>query len=143
MKDVLLDSENYEFSFDHRGFYHVYIKEGEEFSMDDYMKIHLHLASLDDAVMGPFLVEFGYGCSFSEGVKEITATSVKRKSTADALLIQSYAHNLVAEFFLKHHNPIRPVAKFYSKDEAIAWMLQFVEEEEEKIDYFKTSLKSK
>lgn len=125
MEGCYLSGDTFDLYLDKRGFYHLYIKPGEEFTMTDYIQIYKFLESDFHRKRAPFLIEFGYGCSFAEGIYEVVATGRNRFSTADAFLIETYAHNLIVKYYLKTQNPITPAHIFHSKDDALSWMAQY------------------
>lgn len=127
IKESSLRAKTFDVRFDSHGFYHIYLKPGGEITMDDFMKIAEFMIVEMDRKKAPFLIEFGYGCSFSEGVFEAMAQGASRHSLADAFLIQTYAHNLYVEYYIKNSNPTTPARIFRSKDAALSWMAQYKE----------------
>ena len=126
MKHTTLKENNFDFFLDKRGFYYLYVREGEDFVVEDVGKVIQYIQSLENPVRAPFLVELGYGCTFGEGVLEIFATLPNRFSTADALITDTFAHKLLAKFYMRHYQPPTPTAIFDTKDEAMAWLQPYL-----------------
>lgn len=126
MTDTVLKENNFDFFLDKRGFYYLYVREGEEYTVDDFQKVVQHIQFSCNALRAPFLVEFGYGCTFAEGVLETLTTRPNRFSTADALVINTYAHKLIAKFYMHQFQPSTPTDIFDTKDEAVAWLQTYL-----------------
>ncbi|NEN22929.1 hypothetical protein G3O08_05380 [Cryomorpha ignava] len=122
MKKQRLTDTNFEFHLDDRGFYYLRLKEGEEFNMKDIKNINLFILENRDSFQKPFLIEFGYGSTISDGVQEHLTNSANRFSTADAILISTYAHQLIAKFYIRHYKPTKPTKIFESIFEALEWI---------------------
>lgn len=126
MKDTALKGDNFDFCLDKSGFYYLYIREGEEFNLEDYNRIFSHINTTFNHKKAPFLVELGYGCSFGEGVLEVLTKSTRRNSTADALVTNTYAHQLTVKFYMRHYDPAIPTEMFDNKEEAAKWLQQYI-----------------
>lgn len=126
MKETILKESNFDFSLDKKGFYYLNVREGEEFTLEDFGKVVRYVQSSCNSLKAPFLVEFGYGCTFAEGVEEHLSTWPDRFSTADALVIKSYAHKLIAKFYMRHFNPATPTQIFDNKKEALQWLQNYL-----------------
>ena len=122
MNKQKLQDTNFEFNFDERGFYYLRLKDGEEFNLKDISQIHAFILSNFDSMRKPFLVEFGFGSTISDGVQEHLTTSANRFSTADAILISTFAHQLIAQFYIRHYKPTKPTKVFNDIFEALEWI---------------------
>ncbi len=118
----VLRDESFELSRDERGFYHLRIIAGEEINVDHIKKIESFISTEFNAECAPLLIELEYGSTFSEGVQEHLKDSPSRHSTADAILISTYAHEIVAQFYLKYFKPSKPTKVFSDKEKAIQWL---------------------
>lgn len=126
MKHTILKENTFDLSLDRRGFYSLYIREGEEFTTDDYKLLLSHIQNSFEGKKAPFLVELGYGCTFAEGVLETLTTNSNRFSTADALVIRTYAHKLTVQFYIQHFEPPTPTDVFDTEDEAFEWLQPYL-----------------
>lgn len=126
MNDTVLKENSFDFFLDKRGFYFLYIREGEDYTLDDFKKVVNYIQNSCNGVRAPFLVKFGYGCTFGDGVMELLTTSPSRFSTADALVINTYAHKLTAKFYLKHYDPSTPTDVFDTQDKALDWLQPYL-----------------
>lgn len=122
MNKQKLEHGHFEFYREDRGFYYLRLKEGEEFNVTDIKNINAFISDNYDGLREPFLIEFGYGSTICEGVQEHLINSVSRFSTADAILISTYAHQLISNFFIRQYKPIKPTEIFESKTEALEWI---------------------
>lgn len=122
MNKQRLQDSNFEFSLDDRGFYYLRLKDGEEFNMKDIVQINDFILKFFNSGRIPFLIEFGYGSTISEGVQEHLTTSANRFSTADAILISTFAHQLIAKFYIRHYKPTKPTKVFNDIFEALEWI---------------------
>lgn len=122
MNKQRLKDNNFEFYLDDRRFYYLRLKEGEEFNVTDIKNINVFILDNFEALRKPFLIEFGYGSTISEGVQEYLINSVNRFSSADAILISTYAHQLIAKFYIRHYKPTKPTKIFDNIFEALEWI---------------------
>lgn len=127
MSYTTLKESNFDLSLDKRGFYHLYVHEGEEFNTDDFKKVAHYVQSSCKGMKAPFLVEFGYGCTFAEGVEEHLSTWPERFSTADALVIKTYAHKLISKYYMRNFEPTIPTEIFDTNEEALKWIQQHLD----------------
>lgn len=127
MEHTVLKENNFDFFFDKRGFYYLYVREGEDFVLDDVEMVVQFINSSCNLVRAPFLVVLGYGCTFAEGVLEIFATLPTRFSTADALVIDTYAHKLMVNFYMCHYQPATPTEIFKTKEKGLEWIQQYLD----------------
>lgn len=117
-----LKETTFEFYLDNRDFFYLRLKDGEEFRVSDIEKIQEYIRENYNGVQKPFLAEFGYGSTLAEGIQEHLSKSLNRFSTADAVLISTFAHKLIAQFYLKHYKPSRPTKIFNDIFEALEWI---------------------
>jgi hypothetical protein len=117
-----LSTNSFRFSPDDRGFYYMKLNEGEEVSLDDISKIYTFISEKCKGERKPVLIELGYGSSLAEGVYEYMADNDNRFSTADAILISTFAHKIATTFYLRHFKPQRPTRVFSDVFDALAWI---------------------
>jgi len=70
----------------------------------------------------PMLIELAYGSTISAGVQSFLAENEHRYSTADAILINTFAHKLMATFYLRHYKPRLPTRVFSDVFQALDWI---------------------
>lgn len=117
-----LNTPSFTFHSDQRGFYYMKLKEGEQVSLEDISQIILFIKDKNEGVRQPVLIELGYGSSLTEGVYEFMAHNTSRFSTADAILISTFAHKIATTFYLRHYKPQRTTRVFNDVFDALAWM---------------------
>ncbi len=111
-----------EFCEDDRGFYYLRIFEGEDVSEEDLSSLMTWVQSETSAASKPMLIELSYGSTISPSVQKHFASDVERFSSADAILISTFAHKLMATFYLRHYKPLRPTRVFNDVFDALEWI---------------------
>ena len=72
------------------------------------------------------LFEGGESTDFDVLAREYTASSKNNKFTiADAFVIESMAHDMIVNFYMKFHKPIKPTKMFKNRKDAVQWLLTF------------------
>jgi hypothetical protein len=117
-----LHTPSFTFHPDSRGFYYMKLKEGEQVSLEDISQILQFIKDKSKSERRPVLIELGYGSSMAEGVYEYMAHNENRFSTADAILISTFAHKIATTFYLRHFKPQRATRVFNDVFDALAWM---------------------
>lgn len=112
----------YEFYLDKRNFYYLKLADGHEFQMEDIDTIGQFILEHCAAVKRPTLIELAYGTTVSEGVQEYLSDATYRYSSADAFLISTFAHRLMATFYLRHYKPTNPTRVFQDVFDALDWI---------------------
>ena len=56
--------------------------------------------------------------------KWASAPDGNKKTIADAILINSLAHKLQANFYLKFNKPVKPTKLFNAREKAVVWLLK-------------------
>ncbi|MCA1750630.1 MAG: hypothetical protein ABR572_01205 [Cryomorphaceae bacterium] len=118
-------SREIEFYEDDRGFYYLRTAEGEDITEEAVVRLNdwlaVHRADLKED-RKPMLIELAYGSTISAGVQSFLADSEHRLSTADAILINTFAHKLMATFYLRHYKPQLPTRVFSDVFQALDWI---------------------
>ncbi|MFT5596516.1 MAG: hypothetical protein ACI8QH_001314 [Flammeovirgaceae bacterium] len=117
-----LHTSSFTFHPDSRGFYYMKLKEGEQVSLEDITQVLQFIKDKNESERRPVLIELGYGSSMAEGVYEYMAHNENRFSTADAILISTFAHKIATTFYLRHFKPQRATRVFNDVFDALAWM---------------------
>jgi hypothetical protein len=126
-----LITSSFQFYLDERMFYYLKLSDGEEFTLEDLQEVRRFIEEEHDSKKRPFLVELAYGSTVSDGVQEHMAYAADRYSTADALLISTFAHKLIAKFYLRHFKPTRPTKVFQDVFEALDWIEKEAQKEDQ------------
>lgn len=122
MSNIKLKESRFEFHRDDRGFYYLRLNEGEEFMPEDISIINSFIIDKHDGAHLPFLIELGYGSTVSTDVQEYLTNGENRHSTADAILISTFAHKLISKFYLRRYKPAKPTKVFNTIFEALEWI---------------------
>lgn len=112
----------YEFYPDDRGFYYLRLRDGEEFGMVHVSEIQTHIEENLNRKALPFLIELGYGSTIGDDVQEHLVNTDNRFSTADAILISTFAHKLITKFYQRQYKPTKPTKIFNDIFEALEWI---------------------
>ena len=114
----------YEFYPDDRGFYYLRLRDGEEFGIKHISEIQAYIEENFDEQAQPFLIELGYGSTFGDDLQEHLVNSENRFSTADAILISTFAHKLITKFYQRQYKPKKPTKVFHDIFDALEWIAQ-------------------
>lgn len=112
----------YEFYPDDRGFYYLRLRDGEEFGLAHVLEIHNHIEENLNKQALPFLIELGYGSTIGDDVQEHLVKTENRFSTADAILISTFAHKLITKFYQRQYKPTKPTKVFHDIFDALEWI---------------------
>lgn len=115
-------SSSFEFYEDTRGFYYLRTYEGEEVEATHMEGLTEWIEKETRAVKQPLLMELSYGSTIADGVQAFIAGHSERFSTADAILISTFAHKLMATFYLRHYKPKLPTRVFNDVFQALDWI---------------------
>jgi hypothetical protein len=75
----------------------------------------------------PILHVFGKYMEATKGARDFSASSEGLKhSSAEAYVLNSLAHKLLLNFYIKFNKPSVPTKYFSTKEEAITWLLKYV-----------------
>lgn len=116
------DGRSFEFYEDTRGFYYLKVKEGEDVIEQDVAMLNAWIEDEGSGERKPLLVELAYGSTISSEVQQYLSDNTHRYSTADAILIQTFAHKLLATFYIRHFKPKIPTRVFQDVFEALEWI---------------------
>ncbi len=115
-----------EFYEDARGFYYLRTQEGEDLTEEDVEGLSEWIEQETSCERKPLLVELSYGSTITPGVQSFLSTNPHRYSTADAILISTFAHKLTVTFYLRHYKPSIPTRVFNDVFDALEWIEQQV-----------------
>jgi len=91
-----------------------------ELLMDAYLK-------LGKGKKIPHLIVFGEFAMADRSVLEYMAEEANAYGKADAVVITSMAHKILANFYLKFQKPSVPTKFFKAEDEAVEWLQEYVD----------------
>ncbi len=117
-------TRSFEFYEDARGFYYLRMKEGEDLVDEDVADLTNWIEMESSGERKPLLIEMAYGSTVSTSVQAYFSENTHRFSTADAILINTFAHKLLATFYMRHFKPKLPTKIFQDVFEALEWINQ-------------------
>jgi len=120
--DKKYTSKEFEFYEDGRGFYYLRTAEGEDITEEAVVRLNDWVTASLKGEQKPMLIELAYGSTISAGVQSFLAENEHRYSTADAILINTFAHKLMATFYLRHYKPRLPTRVFSDVFQALDWI---------------------
>jgi ribosome-interacting GTPase 1 len=102
---------------------HVKLKAEQEITMDDFEEIINAVTELGMAQAQLIIFQAGYNSSVTPEVRKFAShPNANFLSRGDAIVVQSLAQRLMANFYIKFNRPSRPTKIFDNLDEAIAWL---------------------
>lgn len=104
--------------------FHVYFYSGGNVDMDFVQDVYNFV---DENGGGTYynLFEFEPHVDVEPEVRTwASAPSGNKNTIADALLISSLPHKLMANFYMKFNKPVKPTKIFNSRDKAVQWLLR-------------------
>jgi hypothetical protein len=108
------------------GIIHVHINEGCDVDLSDAVLAVEEMGKLGGGKKYPVLVDAG---AFSSTDKEVRLFSASAESNiytlADAIAYYNLGQKLLADFYVKHYQPVVPTKVFAKKEEAIQWLKTF------------------
>jgi len=117
-----LKGTSYTFYLDDRQFYYLKLYDGENFTAENLKEIRSFIKSDYSEKELPFLIELAYGTTVDDDVQKDLATAANRYSTADAILISTFAHKLLTKFYKRHYKPSKPTKVFQDVFDALDWI---------------------
>lgn len=104
---------------------HYKVKENCLVSMDDVNQCLDILKEFDENKSFRNLYELGKNSKVMEDVKDWASDSEGNMQTiADAIIIRSLAHKLIANTYLKVKRPPKPTKVFTKQEDAIKWLIK-------------------
>lgn len=117
---------NFEVEINDFGFYHVFVNESEEFTVEDLKKLVNAQKELGGDKLPVLVLCAEHASTNSDLLNTISKNSNNPFSKADAFVIKSMAQKILANFYIKINKPERPTKFFNNKDEAINWLKPFI-----------------
>ena len=108
------------------GILHIHLKANAEVELSDAILIVEAMGKLGKGKKFPVLIDAGEFTSVDREVRVFSASEESNIYTiADAIAYYSLAQKLIANFYIKHNNPVVPTKAFQTKEEAISWLQTF------------------
>jgi hypothetical protein len=108
------------------GIMHVHIKDGADMALADAIHVVEAIGILGSGKKFPVMIDCG---EFAVVDKEARAFFATKEAniyiTADALAYHSFAHKLLADFYVNHNKPQVPTKVFLDNESAIVWLKTF------------------
>ena len=108
------------------GIIHIHIKAGAEMEITDAIQIVKAIGKLGNRKKFPVLIDCGEFATVDKEVRIFSASKEANIYTAaDAIAYHSFAHKLIADFYITHNKPEIPTEVFQDNESAIAWLKTF------------------
>jgi hypothetical protein len=118
--------ENFQLTYNERGFYEVEVFDNVDFLIAD-LKLLVNVQQENFNVKLPVLVLCREHANTNiELLKVLAKNENNPYSTADAFVIKSMSQRILANFYVKIHKPERPTKFFSSKEDAMTWLNQYL-----------------
>lgn len=103
----------------------VELKPGDELDVEDVIPIVDWLQENADAIPYKLMLVAGYGSTISTELQAFMAGPERRARVArEAFVIQTFAHRLIANFYIRYRKPEIPTRIFQSEKEANDWLAE-------------------
>jgi hypothetical protein len=110
------------------GIMHIHIKEGNEMELGDAKEVIEAIGKLGNKQKFPVLIDCGEFATVDKDVRIFSASKEGNIYTsADAVAYHSFAHKLLADFYVNHNKPTVPAKVFKDNDSAIVWLKTFLQ----------------
>lgn len=117
------------------GLLHIHIRSGADMQLDDAVATLSAMRKLGKGKKFPVLIDAG---EFAAVDKEVRILSASREGNlytlADAIVHQSFAQQLIANFYVKHNKPVVPTRIFRDHRSAVRWLKTFLKKPASKKD---------
>ena len=111
------------------GIIHIHIKEGNEMQLEDAIEVVEIMGKLGNKQKFPVLIDCGTFATINKDVRMFSASKEANIYTsADAVAYHSFAHKLLADFYVNHNKPSIPTKIFVDNEFAIVWLKTFLKE---------------
>jgi hypothetical protein len=108
------------------GIMHVHIKEGHEMQLTDAIQVIDTIGKLGNHQKYPLLIDCGEFATVDKEVRIFSASKDANVYTAaEAVAYHSFAHRLLADFYVNHNKPAVPTKVFPDNEDAITWLKTF------------------
>ena len=126
MANKTIDLSKSSITFEEDRIAHLHLKKDQVVEIDELKSIFE--AINEEAEGGKFrlLVTAENNASLSPEAREYASSAdSSRVIVADAVVVQSYSHEMTANFFIRFNKPNRPTKLFKEDKDAYAWLKDF------------------
>lgn len=111
------------------GIIHIHIKEGKEMQLEDAIQVVEVMGKIGNKQKFPVLIDCGTFATINKDVRIFSASKEANIYTsADAVAYHSFAHKLLADFYVNHDKPSIPTKIFLDNESGIVWLKTFLKE---------------
>jgi len=111
------------------GIIHIHIKEGKEMQLEDAIQVVETIGMLGNKQKFPVLIDCEAFATIDKDVRIFSASKEANIYTsADAVAYHSFAHKLLADFYVNYNKPAIPTKAFLDNASAIVWLKTFQKE---------------
>ena len=107
-------------------FYEIEVFNDKEFSYNELYELKNAQVQLGAKKLPVLVICQEFASTDTNFIKHLAQNQNNPYSKADAFVIKSMAHKILANFYLKITNPERPTKFFKNKEEAIQWLKQYI-----------------
>lgn len=119
-------NNKFQLSLNEKGYYELFIKEGEEVFIADAQLIKDAQKQISGKRL-PILISGGqFSITNIETLKYIAKNENMPYSKVSAFVAESISQKILGNFYLKFFKPERPTRFFNHKEDAIEWLQQFL-----------------
>ena len=109
------------------GILHIHIRAGTDMQLDDAVATLSAMRKLGRGKKFPVLIDAGEFAAVDKEVRIFSAAAEGNLYTlADAIVHQSFAQQLIANFYVKHNKPVVPTRVFADHRSALRWLKAFL-----------------
>ena len=102
---------------------HTHFKDDHLVSPEDVQKMFDAIEAERKGRKALLMVSVGINTTMSnEARAHASAPDSSRYIAADAIIVRDFGHQMVANVFVRHHKPGRPIQMFPDKAKALAWL---------------------
>lgn len=115
------------------GIIHIHIKEGKLIELNDAIQVAEAMKKLGGGKKYPVLIDCDEFAAVDKEARSFFASKEANiYSAVNAVAYHSFAHKLVADFYVNHNHPQIPTKTFQDMDMAITWLKIFGEKKRRK-----------
>jgi hypothetical protein len=105
----------------------VVINKGETIGVADYLEGIEMLRKRAPEKKYLFFYELEEGATVTDELREVSSSPEKNQFTlAEAFIVKSLAHRLLANFYMRFNKPAKPAKVVASDKEALEWLSTFL-----------------
>lgn len=109
------------------GIGYLFLKDNTELNIELQTELLKLYDELNNKKLTPFIFEAGEGVTITKEARD-NATLIEDISAlkASAVVVDNLAYRMIANFYMTFNKPKRPYKVFGKREDAIAWLKQFV-----------------